>query len=1826
MDNAPATKKRRKAAGKDAKEENNQWDSSAAQEIDDFKFADSAADAEDGQHEINNDVTPEKRAAGLKRKRSARNVGGWISPLFAENIDRSWLEQDCHPDKFDLSRYVPQVGECVLYYPLGHKKYLEDYPDVVAKKTKSTMRVPLWERAIKREKDEQLPVSVSTEDMESTQSSHKWWNEDWLTRMDNDTALYPLLCRVERTYAEFIPDPTKKIAKGDIITWEEPQDSSVIENMRQTPLRLALVLRPLTTVMPPLRAPQPLENEPLSLPPTFSVVTFPSKLPPFIIPFAWAYSITHSLSLGIVKLRQSEKKAETYRLSAFAALSDEAGSCRLDDKADCVNSIVANFEGALSKHDVIEKSLATGTKGLSVRDGMAVLDIYRCFLKKTENIGNPETNSAEKDNTPDLFGLISCTLPLWKSAFVMRSVHDRKIRVFSPWDLVAVDSDDFESPYSMPRAPYVDDVLRMEIVYRIEEWSEDHPFADVFYYPVPFDEAPLYGCAVPVSCCVQKILRRLRSENSNGNGYYTSVESILADMGSILDNCLLYNSPDSPVAESAVKTVSGLKDVVTRVANLYYQELREARKVDHERRRLVTQITDAHSNGNSANNVSKARGPVACTLREPFSESLYEDWLESLKPCNRDATFGGQWVPQSGDSVLYSRRNHARFVKEHYRSFEPYQCVVQSELSDHDDEFVPGVVLWTRACFPKAPSPKSGEDANTFKRSSTILALGLVLKTTGDHVTVVYFRPCLFYDEISSIEDSYCPTCGLSTLSSFIRPMMTEEASTSSKVGDFEASSIVRCLSLLKKRCMHGENAAQIDPRLSKENVKNGYVVPHVRVGVSSLPSYEDMFTRKDIKTDLNVGTRGSGSRIRNADPSTLPSLIEAGFLPPWASGSSNWLELLADYGRVSPWPKLSLELILLRLHHDFYRHRSAIENDVIEAFISQVLSLLSGPASRRKAPVSLKRIARQLPASKLTAIDPDPDDTLACEEASLACKIRKIRELHTVALVSVTETVHVERLLGLVNRPTVNTKVQNSMEDPVRRRARETLGSLLSALKKDELQNKFGRQHSSVPRRRIKIVCDDTLVGHARYFSPIDRAGASLHGSDVKVKIVCGGELITGGKEAVFETKLPISVDHDEEELKTESPSNGERKLPPDSVQSQRVRLKIISGGRLIKSGERSYADALVPEPLGNFKLVRRVDTSIFLSRNTDYEGNDSLVRVLFGRPGRMNACSRCQAYRRSMYTCRVKKSHSNVDFDWVSTFTEFEGVDGLLKSLHPRGDQLDQCAIVSELADNVQDKAEVANSHIENTTVDTTNASTVSADDVKEGISPKSHTFCVENNREEQPALEETRDEQSKIDAADSDSKIKAAFENAEALYSLAREVMKEAETYAQAPARLGKDFIQKNFPIDDDDGHFVYCVVCGLSGDLLCCDGCPNVVHSECVSLSDIPEGDWYCEECSMKHLGTLSGPPSTLRLPFGRLSFNHDKADVISKHLNELHALRPPQYQRKAKEGSQHGSDWRSNTGGDSDGEREPVCRDDVDNALVPSSPGGTNNEADEQPFQQSPVAESPPEERNYVNPAPFKRRRGRPRKNSPSEDATSQPREECLLEVEGIATPKTKRKSQGTKRQKAPQHSETNELKLCSDRSIEKSEYNSSGENSKDGQNSPLHSAVEEEEYADGRRPRRPRRKPDYLVLSMDASSAIRRKPPGSKTLSADPNSNVVGEDKSKRKQVSIKESECIKCKPIGLRQPTNHRTIKAAKRSDTGPVSLKDDDEVSSDSKKENSIGPGLFPVKEERAVRSDRDGKEDPESTDIARPKQSLVREVEAGESLPLTKRRRVK
>lgn len=63
---------------------------------------------------------------------------------------------------------------------------------------------------------------------------------------------------------------------------------------------------------------------------------------------------------------------------------------------------------------------------------------------------------------------------------------------------------------------------------------------------------------------------------------------------------------------------------------------------------------------------------------------------------------------------------------------------------------------------------------------------------------------------------------------------------------------------------------------------------------------------------------------------------------------------------------------------------------------------------------------------------------------------------------------------------------------------------------------------------------------------------------------------------------------------------------------------------------------------------------------------------------------------------------------------------------------------------------------------------------------------------------------------------------------------------------------DIVATNMDVDRNSDE---CRLCGMDGTLLCCDGCPSAYHTRCIGVMkmSIPEGSWYCPECTINKIG-------------------------------------------------------------------------------------------------------------------------------------------------------------------------------------------------------------------------------------------------------------------------------------------------------------------------------------------------------------------------------------
>jgi PHD-finger len=211
-----------------------------------------------------------------------------------------------------------------------------------------------------------------------------------------------------------------------------------------------------------------------------------------------------------------------------------------------------------------------------------------------------------------------------------------------------------------------------------------------------------------------------------------------------------------------------------------------------------------------------------------------------------------------------------------------------------------------------------------------------------------------------------------------------------------------------------------------------------------------------------------------------------------------------------------------------------------------------------------------------------------------------------------------------------------------------------------------------------------------------------------------------------------------------------------------------------------------------------------------TEYIYFERLSLFFFGKPRRMEACGRCKVVNRSFVGCRVQKGHSNVDFNWDEVMTNVGGVDGLLYSLRTG----------------------------------------------KPKVLPYTDLAFSSIEKKESDKIEITHDSDSAFDnpylemLSEKDKERMQHFEKASRALSLADNLLRKAKDEVDLPLLLSDEFIQNYFPIDPTDGHYNYCTICGLSGDVICCEKCPIVMHRHCAGIVNVPDGDWFCSKCTAK----------------------------------------------------------------------------------------------------------------------------------------------------------------------------------------------------------------------------------------------------------------------------------------------------------------------------------------------------------------------------------------
>lgn len=554
-----------------------------------------------------------------------------MSPAFAKLIDRKWLEKDKAQSHFQPKKYSPQTGDTVLYYPVGHCDFRSKFPDHLA--LKKISRAPLWERATKEKN--MAAKRKAKEEGDETESKGKsspttWWTDEWLS--GGRLWHYPIVCVVERSQAEFPPDPTPKV-NG---TWVNSDANKGAKGKKKPLLRLAVSLRPLTPLLPPEWVnSSPVDTQTLSPPPPFTAVTFPSSMPPFILPFSWAYIHNQSIAVNEnIIIGGQSKVQENAKIASFETMVSQNKECfRIADKLEYV---AQTLEFSASKPLVDDaKGKARPVSMIPPHDSLVIREFLSRVLSQN-GIAIQNRNAQRESGGFDLVDLVRITLPLWKGVSVTRT--NQKIHAVCAWELktgTTARADEGAASSKEDFTRTLDAVLADKMILTIKDFLGATPAAGPFRALVTDEIAQYYSSAVPISMSLDRILQRLKKR------YYRNVEAVVVDLTSIQNNCALYNALDSQIVASVNSLIPAAKKALSSLLSSHAREQKEKLK-----KRSDPSFVQASK-------AQRGRSKRVDPFQEPFERPLHREWLQLTVPDvpwnsdrkgleNKDP----QWIPQ----------------------------------------------------------------------------------------------------------------------------------------------------------------------------------------------------------------------------------------------------------------------------------------------------------------------------------------------------------------------------------------------------------------------------------------------------------------------------------------------------------------------------------------------------------------------------------------------------------------------------------------------------------------------------------------------------------------------------------------------------------------------------------------------------------------------------------------------------------------------------------------------------------------------------------------------------------------------------------------------------------------------------------------------------------------------------------------------------------------------------------------------------------------------------------------------------------------------------
>lgn len=1305
------------------------------------------------------------------------------------------------------------------------------HPDKIGEKVGNKMRMPLWERA-QKERDVQSSVKS-----ESIVDEYKWWNKEWLEGVNGHLGIYPLICSVEKTHSEFPPDPdsdntrTIKDSEGNkIIVFENPKSCKRNKKKCQSKahLCLAVTLKPMSPLLPPVwnaGTGKLQESELLSPPPPFQVVIFPSKCASFIVPFSKAYKMAHSLALED-KVTWAKESQWNFLVEAFTNLGGEYGTFRLDDKTESIASILSIFK------DTMNTSVATLVSSLTLSnpqkfshiplaDSATIIETLAKVIDAKNIVPGPQANVEITDR---LITLIRGTLPLWNGVTVVRG--KRKPSQVSAWELVqnkvvemdhngiVVNSIVREHVFADNGLIYqIDENLRKKLECSLEDFVKNNDEADDFVEAVTDDIAPSYSCAVPLGMCFRRVLRRLSCRKLNFC-FYRTVASLLDDIDSILDNSVLYNSPDSDIVQTGLRIISKAKAIITQVANQHQKEINIREKADEERQRKILQQCNSaaivssqqlnlHKREFKTSKSTQNPRKISCNQSmSPFLERLERKWLERA---DRDSSwhpsaivnnstheniqnvteisFNVDWVPQGGDYIVYSRSLHHQFIRGHYESLTTEQCklaqfIVLDEKSDD--------ILGNHTANTTTSRFDSGLLFNIKDiGADTINSSWLLGKIVW--VKRVFPRQFRKVDETKNTSgfDVLSPLLSIGICFDVqkqnIQTIHWRPCQLSSSLGGYSAS------------C----------GKCSKCNIPFSFL----------LPAW--------LWKDMNYGDISDQGIL-------IPQGASGGNIAQFEKPSGLLTDDIASIGRcLNSLKRRCLNLI----PPDFVDENFTLDNvkkgwKPLNKMDQTALPTFEDEIGIRKSGESERASNRNLVNQRKRSNKEDKQDTIPIlagihyippftpQQSKFKTKGKENGQPKKQLLYEETMTPSPNLCLELVLHRLKSGyyRQKSAIVDDLQEAYVTSTLLVLSKQASQKFVECSARKISKFLSTHPLNLPFSTRARKKKKKKDATNSQKHPQMNDLEVKWVEKIKEI----RSLYAMAIVATTEHMMVERilgttpKKASSTESIKEPSANEFYSMQVREKIsyllsslghdpcINRAAQIHTNlgsEGSMYPCATLKISSRFRLCdNECEMAPILFVPQDVMTNDNLVRIFFGIPGRMYTCARCQALRRSMYFCRVQKKHYNKDFNWLQQMKDVGGVEGLLFSLRhgmpysvsspprPSPSQL----LLTEPSYSLQEKRKYDN--------------------------------------------------------------LIALHKKAKQAVGIANDLCEEAKQNMASAPKLSDEFIRNNFPVDPEDGHYNYCSICGLSGDVVCCDKCPMVMHPGCAGLDAIPEGDWFCTKCS------------------------------------------------------------------------------------------------------------------------------------------------------------------------------------------------------------------------------------------------------------------------------------------------------------------------------------------------------------------------------------------